>query len=83
MHIVKVGFAPAALDQIDQEAKAAGLSRSELIRQRTLTRGVSTKELTPNDYHRLVSEAAAYTRGAIDRRQLESIVAFTVSKLAA
>ncbi|MEY4201003.1 MAG: hypothetical protein RLZZ265_2743 [Verrucomicrobiota bacterium] len=83
MHIVKVGFDPTALAEVDREAHAAGLSRAELIRQRTLTRGISTKELTPSDYHRLVSEAAAFTRGALDRRELEALVAFTISKLAA
>lgn len=80
MQTVKVNFDPSDLTQLDLEAKAVGLSRSELIRQRTLTRTTGGKAFTTQDYHRLVSETTAFMRGALDRRQVETIVAFTITK---
>jgi hypothetical protein len=79
--VVKVAFDPSDISALDRDAAIQGVSRAELIRNRTLNRNAGSKQLTPTDYHRVISEAAAYTRGAIDRHQLEAIVAFTINKV--
>lgn len=79
--IVKVSFDPDQLSTLDRDAAIQGVSRAELIRTRTLTRPTGSRTLTTADYHRLVSDAAAFTHGSLDRRQLESVVAFTVNRL--
>jgi hypothetical protein len=79
--VVKVSFDPAQLSALDRDATIQGISRAELIRNRTLTRSTGSRTLTTADYHRLVSDAAAFTHGSLDRRQLESVVAFTVNRL--
>lgn len=79
--IVKVSFNQQDISELDRDATIQGISRAELIRTRTLTRPTGSRTLTTADYHRLVSDAAAFTHGSLDRRQLESVVAFTVNRL--
>ena len=79
--IVKVAYDAQDLAELDRDATIQGISRAELIRNRTLTRSTGSRALSTADYHRLVSDAAAFTHGGLDRRQLESVVAFTVNRL--
>lgn len=79
--VVKVAYSPEDLSQLDRDAQAAGISRAELIRTRTLTRSAGTKPFTTADYHKLVSDACAFTRGALSRSQVETLIAFTTTRL--
>jgi hypothetical protein len=83
MPVVKVTYSEDDIQLLDRDATISGVSRAELIRQRTLIRQHGTKQFTPTDYHRLVSEVATFTRGSFDRHQLESIVAFTLNNVLA
>jgi len=78
MKEVKVRFEPADLAKLDQQAAAAGVSRSELIRSRALVANCNSG-LTVAAYHRLVSEALGCVRGDIPRRMVEQLVAFTLT----
>lgn len=78
---IKVTFSDADVAALDRDASIQGISRAELVRSRTLNRGANSKPFTTNDYHALVSSAAAFTHGSIDRRQLESVIAFAVNKI--
>lgn len=82
MITVKVNFTEADLADLDRDAAIQGITRSELVRTRTLTRSSpDAVVLTTTAYHRLVADTLTYARGSIDRRLLESIVAFVVVRL--
>lgn len=81
MKEVKVRFTPADLVALDQQAAAAGISRSELIRSRALVSNCD-RPLAVADYHRLISDANACVRGDIPRRMVEQLVAYTLTWIA-
>ena len=76
MREVKVRFSEADLQNLDQMADGMGVSRAEVIRQRVL--GGDGGGLTVNGYHRLVSDALRLTQGAVNRREVETVVAYVV-----
>ena len=76
MHEVKVRFSEADLQSLDEMADGMGVSRAEVIRQRVL--GGDGAGLTVNGYHRLVSDALRLTQGAVNRREVETVVAYVV-----
>lgn len=78
MREVKVRFNATDLAVLDAAAAAAGVSRSELIRNRALVLNCD-KVFTVADYHRLTSDATAYLRGDIPRRLVEHLVAFVIT----
>jgi len=78
MKEVKVRFTPEDLAMLDQQADAAGVSRSELIRSRALVANCDSG-LTVARYHRLVSDALANVRGDIPRRMVEQLVAYVIT----
>lgn len=78
MKEIKVRFTPADLAALDQQAAAAGISRSELVRSRALVANCDSG-LTVARYHRLVSDALANVRGDIPRRMVEQIVAYVIT----
>lgn len=78
MKEIKVRFTPSDLVALDQQAAAAGVSRSELIRSRALVSNCD-RPLAVADYHRLISDATANVRGDIPRRLVEQLVAFVVT----
>jgi hypothetical protein len=78
MKEVKVRFTPEDLAVLDQQADAAGVSRSELIRSRALVSNCDSG-LTVAGYHRLVSDALANVRGDIPRRMVEQLVAYVIT----
>jgi hypothetical protein len=81
MKEIKVRFSAADLAALDQQAAAAGCSRSELIRSRALVAKCDAG-LTTADYHRLVSGALTQMRGDIPRHLVEYLVAYVVTWIA-
>ena len=78
---IKVRFKPADLELLDCEAAMLGINRSELVRRRVSGCNNGGSRLTPVDYHRLVVDAARFMRGAIDRTQVETLVAYVIRRL--
>jgi hypothetical protein len=83
MPIVKVTYSEDDIHLLDRDAEQQGTSRAELIRQRTLTRQSTGAPFTTADYHRVVASAHQFTRGTIDRLQVESLVAFVLNQVMA
>jgi hypothetical protein len=81
MKEVKVRFDEADLLALDQQAEAAGISRSELIRSRALVANCDVG-LNVTAYHRLVSDALTNVRGDMPRRMVEHLVAFVITWIA-
>ena len=81
MRKVEVRFEEADLAALDRQAQERGITRAQLIRHRTLATATA-KRFTPQDYSALVSDAYTRNHGSINRRQVESIVAFVFSRLA-
>ena len=74
----------ADADRLKLEADQLGISRSDLLRDRVTRTPVKTdKLLTPVDFYGLVERARRRAGQGMDRRQVESIVAFVFSELAA
>lgn len=81
---IKVRFTAADLMRLNAEAAAAGVTRSELIRNRALSvatceQGVA--ELDTLAYHRLVAGAVRHIAGHLPRHLVEQIVIYVISKL--
>ena len=81
MKEVKVRFDEADLLALDQQAEAAGVTRSELIRSRALVSNCDAG-LNVTAYHRLVSDALTNVRGDMPRRMVEHLVAFVITWIA-
>jgi len=82
MRKVEVRFEETDLAALDRQAQEGGVTRSELIRHRTLATAMG-KKFTPQDFSALVSDAYTRNHGSINRRQVESIVAFVFNRMAA
>jgi hypothetical protein len=83
MPVVKVTYSEEDIQLLDRDANQQGTSRAELIRQRTLTRHTTGAPFTTAEYHRVVANAHQFTRGSIDRLQVESLVAFVLNQVMA
>lgn len=81
MKEIKVAFHEPDLEVLDQQAKLAAVSRSELIRSRALVLNCNSG-LTVSGYHRLISDATAYLRGDMPRRMVELLTAFVITWIA-
>jgi len=81
MREVKVRFEERDLALLDQQAAAAGMARSELIRSRALVLNC-INGLTVSGYHRLVSDATAHLRGDMPRRMVEHLTAYVITWIA-
>jgi hypothetical protein len=79
MQEIKFRISPADLARLDRDAAASGISRSQLIRSRALASPMAP--LSTADYHALVADALAATRGNLPRLHVECLVAFVVQKL--
>ena len=75
MQEIKVRFEAADLTALDQQAAAAGTSRSAFIRNKALRR------LTTVEYHSLVADAVSAMRGDLPRLQVEYLVAYVITRL--
>jgi hypothetical protein len=78
---IKTRLQPADLALVDRQAAALGITRSELIRRRVTGCNDGGSGFTPADYHRLVVDASRFMRGAIDRTQVETLVAYVIRRL--
>lgn len=78
---IKTRFQPADLALVDREAAMLGITRSELIRRRVTGCNDGGSGFTPADYHRLVADASRFMRNAIDRRAVETLVAYVIRRL--
>ena len=79
MQEIKVRFEPADLTALDHQAAALNTSRSQLIRDRALSTGIA--RLSTVEYHSLVADAVAFTRGDLPRLQVETLVAYVIRRL--
>lgn len=72
---IKLHVSEDDLDRLNQDAAAAGTSRSALIRDRALSR------LTTVEYHALVADAVAFMRGDLPKLQAETLTAYVITRL--
>lgn len=79
MQEIKVRFNPDDLAALDQQAAAAGTSRAALIRNKALSLPVA--RLNTVAYHALVADAVAHMRGGLPRLQVETLVAYVITRL--
>ena len=79
MQEIKVRFNPDDLTALDQQAAAAGTSRSAFIRNKALS--LSVARLTTVEYHALVTDAVSAMRGDLPRLQVEYLVAYVITRL--
>ena len=85
MKVVKVSFQEEDIVLLTAQAKAAGLNRAELIRERVLGRqdnGTAAPVRTASEFNDLVSQAYHQTHGAFSRSQVEALVAFVFTRMA-
>jgi len=68
MQEIKVRFEPADLTALDQQAAAAGTSRSAFIRNKALS--LPDARLNTVEYHALVADAVSAMRGEFPRQQV-------------
>jgi hypothetical protein len=76
---IKVRYTESDLAALTAEAAAAGVPRAQLIRDRSLARGVA--RLTTAEYHALVAGATTFMRGDLRRLQVETLVAYVIARL--
>jgi hypothetical protein len=81
MPVVKVTYSEEDIRLLDREAALQNISRAELIRQRTLTRHTTGSPFTTAEYHRVVANAHQFTRGSIDRLQVEALTAYILNQV--
>jgi hypothetical protein len=79
MQEIKVRFQPADLAALDQQVAAAATTRAQLIRDRALSLPVA--RLTTVEYHALVADAAAFMRGDLPKLQVETLIAYVITRL--
>ena len=79
---IKLHVSDDDLARLNSEAAAHGIPRAHLIRQRALSAG-GVAGLTTVEYHSLVAEACAFMRGDLNRRHVETLVAYVIAKTAA
>jgi len=75
MQEIKVRFEATDLAALNHQAATAGTSRAALIRNRALRR------LTTAEYHALVADAVAVTHGNLPRLQVETLIAYVITRL--
>ena len=80
---IRVRLERQDLAAIDQQAAAAGINRSALIRQRAIIADYNNGlyGLTPTAYHALVSDATAFMGGVIPRQHVELLTAYVITRL--
>ena len=79
---IKLNVTNDDLARLNAEAAAHGIPRAHLIRQRALgepdtTSGVA--RLSTAAYHALVADACAFMRGDLNRRHVETLVAYVIA----
>jgi hypothetical protein len=79
MQEIKVRFNPEDIQHLERQAAAAGTNRTALIRDRALSSGLP--RLTTAAYHALVADAASYMRGDLPKLQVETLIAYVITRL--
>ena len=73
------------LERVDKLASSEKVSRAEIIRQAVTASSHSSpltqKPFTHHDYNRLVADAYHSSSCNLDHRQVESVVAFVITRL--
>ena len=75
---IKLHVTDDDLARLNSEAAVIGIPRAHLIRQRALSSG-GVAGLTTVEYHSLVAEACALMRGDLNRRHVETLVAYVIA----
>ena len=81
MQEVKLRFDQRDLEIVDRHAAIAGVTRSALLRQRALAATSDVARLQTVEYHQLVSDAAAFMRGDLNHRHVETLIAYVITRL--
>tara|TARA_R110000868_G_scaffold31638_6_gene115950 strand:+ start:2661 stop:2945 length:285 start_codon:yes stop_codon:yes gene_type:complete len=79
MQEIKVRFNPEDIQHLERQAAAAGTNRTSLIRDRALSTALT--RLSTVEYHALVADAAAFMRGDLSRLQVETLIAYVITRL--
>jgi hypothetical protein len=79
MQEIKVRFQPSDIAALDQQVATAGTTRAQLIRDRALSLPVA--RLNTVEYHALVADAAAFMRGDLPKLQVETLIAYVITRL--
>ena len=79
MQEIKVRFNPEDIQHLERQAATAGTNRTALIRDRALSSGLP--RLSTAAYHQLVSDAAAFMRGDLNHRHVETLIAYVITRL--
>jgi len=79
MQEIKVRFNPEDIQHLERQAAAAGTNRTALIRDRALSSGLP--RLSTAAYHALVADAAAFMRGDLPKLQVETLIAYVITRL--
>jgi hypothetical protein len=79
---IKLNVTDADLARLNAEAAAHGIPRAHLIRQRALSTG-GVAGLSTAAYHALVADACAFMRGDLNRRHVETLVAYVIAQTTA
>lgn len=75
---IKLNVTDADLARLNAEAAAHGIPRAHLIRQRALG-GDGVAGLSTAAYHALVADACTFMRGDLNRRHVETLVAYVIA----
>ena len=75
---IKLNVTNADLARLNAEAAAHGIPRAHLIRQRALSTG-GVAGLSTAAYHALVADACAFMRSDLNRRHVETLVAYVIA----
>jgi hypothetical protein len=75
---IKINVTADDLARLNAEAAAHRIPRAHLIRQRALSGG-GVAGLTTAAYHALVADACAFMRGDLNRRHVETLVAYVIA----
>jgi hypothetical protein len=76
---VKIRLSAADLQAVDDQAAAAGISRSAFIRDKVLS--AALPGITTAGYHRLVSDSCAFMRNDLNPRHVETLIAYVITRL--
>jgi hypothetical protein len=75
---IKLNVTADDLARLNTEAAAHGIPRAHLIRQRALSTG-GVAGLSTAAYHALVADACAFMRSDLNRRHVETLVAYVIA----
>lgn len=78
---IKINLTADQLASLNRDAAAAGIPRAHLVRNRALSPAANLARLHTVDYHRLVADAARFMHGDLNRRHVETLTAYVITRL--